>query len=80
MCVWGYQLIRLIALLEEKGLLIRYRDDKGKIKKGTDELSEEGKQYGVYLDTSKKHSDGTPVRQIKWHSGVIGLLKLKAVA
>ena len=78
----GLSAHKVNSLLEEKGLLIRYRDDKGKIKKGTDELSEEGKQFGVYLDTSKKHSDGTPVRQIKWRSGVIGVLEqqLKAAA
>ncbi len=74
----GLSAHKVNSLLEEKGLLIRYRDDKSKIKKGTDELSEEGKRYGVYLDTNKKHSDGTPVRQIKWHSDVIGVLKLKA--
>ena len=76
----GLSAHKVNSLLEEKGLLVRYRDDKGKIKKGTDELSEEGKQYGVYLDTSKKHSDGTPIRQIKWRSGVIGLLEQKLKA
>lgn len=25
----------------------------------------------VYLDTNKKHSDGTPVRQLKWPYEVI---------
>lgn len=34
---------------------------------------------GVYLDTGKKHSDGTPVRQIKWYGTVAGLLAVKQV-
>lgn len=33
------------------------------------ELTEKGKAAGgVYLDTSKKHGNGTPIRQIKWPS------------
>ena len=33
------------------------------------ELTEKGKAAGgVYLDTGKKHSNGTPIRQIKWPS------------
>lgn len=40
------------------------------------ELSPEGKrQGGVYLDTNKKHSDGTPVRQLKWPLHVVELVK-----
>ena len=40
------------------------------IRKGKEwELTEKGKAAGgVYLDTGKKHSNGTPVRQIKWPS------------
>ena len=34
-------------------------------------LTEEGKEYGTYLDTGKKYSDGTPVQQIKWKESVI---------
>lgn len=29
---------------------------------------EAGEPYAVMLDTSKQHSDGTPVRQLKWES------------
>ena len=31
--------------------------------------------YAVMLDTNKRHSDGTPVRQLKWNSGIIGVIK-----
>ncbi len=30
-----------------------------------------GKPYAVFLDTGKKHSDGTPVTQLKWLSSII---------
>lgn len=39
------------------------------------EATEAGKPYSVYLDTSKKHSDGTPVKQLKWYTTVLPLLK-----
>jgi hypothetical protein len=31
------------------------------------ELTELGRTYGVYLDTGKRYSDGTPVQQVKWY-------------
>ena len=34
-------------------------------------LTSKGKEYGTYLDTGKKYSDGTPVQQIKWKESVI---------
>lgn len=39
------------------------------------EATEQGKPYSIYLDTSKKHSDGTPVKQLKWYTTVLPLLK-----
>ena len=33
-----------------------------------------GEKFCVLLDTNKKHSDGTPVRQIKWNSGILNVL------
>ena len=38
-------------------------------------LTDKGKEYGTYLDTAKKHSDGTPVQQIKWKESVVSLLR-----
>lgn len=34
-----------------------------------------GLEYAVVLDTNKKHSDGTPIRQIKWNSSIIPVLE-----
>lgn len=31
----------------------------------------EGEQFAVMQDTGKKHSDGTPVRQLKWDSSIL---------
>lgn len=40
------------------------------------ELTQAGKNRGgVYLDTNKRHSNGTPVRQIKWPLDVIEDIK-----
>jgi len=33
--------------------------------------TEKGKPYAVFLDTGKKHNDGTPVTQLKWLSSII---------
>ena len=33
--------------------------------------TEKGKPYAVFLDTGKKHSDGTPVTQLKWLSTIL---------
>lgn len=30
-----------------------------------------GKSFAVFLDTGKKHSDGTPITQLKWLSSII---------
>ena len=42
---------------------------------GSWEPIERGLKYAVVLDTNKKHSDGTPVRQVKWNSSIIPVLK-----
>lgn len=31
--------------------------------------------YSVMLDTNKRHSDGTPIRQLKWQSSIIDILR-----
>lgn len=33
--------------------------------------TDKGKPYGEMLDTAKKHSDGTPVKQWKWFSSIV---------
>ena len=36
---------------------------------------EPGLLYAVMLDTNKRHSDGTPVRQLKWNSSILDVIK-----
>lgn len=57
--------------LIEAGLQTSSRDHKGRL---VYEPTEAGKSYAEFLDTGKSHSDGTPVRQLKWRSGVLALL------
>ena len=42
---------------------------------GNWEPLEKGIAYAVVLDTNKKHSDGTPIRQVKWNTGIVQTLK-----
>ena len=37
--------------------------------------TEDGEVYSVMLDTNKKHSDGSPVRQLKWDSDILNILQ-----
>jgi len=63
---------RVNPVLEEIGLVRGYRDHKDR---QCWELTTRGEQAGgVYLDTGKKHSDGTPVRQIKWTGNIVSML------
>lgn len=39
------------------------------------ELTPEGRRHGVILDTAKRHSDGTPVQQIRWRESVLQVLQ-----
>ncbi|MFM6976912.1 MAG: Bro-N domain-containing protein [Sphingobacteriaceae bacterium] len=43
-------------------------------------VTDEGKKYSTLLDTTKKHSTGTPIQQIKWKSSVVELLKIRVAA
>jgi hypothetical protein len=63
--------------LEALGLQIEHRrTKKGKDRHDYWELTPAGKKAGgEYLDTGKKHADGTPVKQIKWPASVIGLVQ-----
>ena len=68
----GFSAREINPQLEYMGLQTHYRDAKGNL---VWELTDAGKEYGVYLDTGKKHSDGTPVRQIKWNSNLTHVLE-----
>lgn len=59
------------TILDASGLQNSYRDLKGRL---CHELTEAGKAFGEYLDTGKKHTDGTPIRQIKWNASVIDVI------
>ncbi|MBQ6969809.1 MAG: Bro-N domain-containing protein [Synergistaceae bacterium] len=37
--------------------------------------TDDGQVYAVMLDTGKKRSDGTPVRQLKWDSDILDILQ-----
>jgi hypothetical protein len=71
---------RVNKALEAAGLQVEHR------KRGKHvywELTAEGRKAGgEYLDTGKKHGDGTPVKQIKWPASVIDRIRehLKAAA
>ena len=34
-----------------------------------------GRPYAVMLDAGKSHTNGTPIRQLKWNSGIVQVLK-----
>lgn len=36
---------------------------------------EKGKSYAVVVDAGKTHSDGIPIRQIKWNSGILNVIQ-----
>ena len=36
---------------------------------------EPGMPYAVMIDTNKRHSNGTPIRQLKWNSSIISLIE-----
>lgn len=57
--------------LQDLRLQLGHRDHKNRLYW---ELTEDGKEYGVYLDTNKQHVDGTPILQIKWLESVLEVL------
>lgn len=59
-------------LLTDAGMQTSHRDHKNRLYY---ELTESGAPFGAYLDTGKKHSNGTPIRQVKWRSGVLDELR-----
>ena len=41
---------------------------------------EPGMPYAVMIDTGKKHSDGTPIRQLKWDSSIISYIEERGLS
>lgn len=71
----GLSAMKVNVLLEGLGLQVSFRDLKNR---KLYELTKEGEKYAEALDTGKKHGDGTPVKQIKWHARVVDLLNMEA--
>lgn len=42
--------------------------------------TEKGKPFSEVLDTGKKHSDGTPVKQLKWYQSIVACLDMEKAA
>jgi len=64
-------------LLTAQGFQTNHRNHKDAIYY---ELTEKGKQYGEYVDTGLKHSDGSPRKQIKWFSTILEVLQTEALS
>lgn len=63
---------KINPLLEERGLQRGYRDHKNRQRW---ELTDFGKEnYAQYEDVGKPHSDGSPIRQIRWYESVVDFL------
>lgn len=61
------------CLLDDLGLQVSPRDHKGRVQH---EPTEAGiAAGGVMQDTGKKHSDGAPVRQLRWASSIVRYLE-----
>jgi Rha family phage regulatory protein len=58
-------------MLIERGLQVMHRDAKGN---RYYEPTEEGRPQAVFMDTGKKHGDGTPIRQLRWAASIISAL------
>ena len=67
----GKSAIAVNQLLQERGFQVGMRDLKDH---PSWEPTEAGRPHAVFLDTGKKHSDGTPVRQLKWSASVLDAL------
>jgi phage anti-repressor protein len=57
--------------LRDAGMQTDRRDHKNRLVWSVTDL---GKQHCQMLDTNKKHSDGTPILQIKWAESVLDLI------
>lgn len=67
----GLSAVKMNKALEKAGMQTATRDHKKRI---VWVVTENGKAYCQLLDTAKKHSDGTPIMQIKWAESVLKLV------
>ena len=42
--------------------------------------TEKAKSFSEVMDTGKKHSDGTPVKQLKWYQSIVDCLDMEKAA
>ena len=68
----GLSGMKVNQLLKEKGLQIDTRDSKNQI---VWIPTDKGKAYADLQDTNKKHSNGTPIQQMKWFANVVDVLQ-----
>ena len=73
----GKSAIAVNQMLQERGFQIGLRDLKDN---PYWEPTTAGREHAVFLDTGKKHSDGTPIRQLKWTASVVDLLAVEPEA
>jgi hypothetical protein len=64
---------KINKILEAKGFQRPIRDTEGKIRGW--EPTVDGLPMAVLKDTGKKHSNGTPVRQLFWKKSILSLLE-----
>jgi len=64
----GIPATQVNKLLKSAGFQKSFRDAKKKLQW---EPTEKGKPYSMIKDTNKKHSDGTPVKQLFWTADIV---------
>lgn len=67
----GLSAQKLNKALEIAGFQAAVRDHRNRV---SWEVTDAGKEYCQLLDTSKSHSDGTPIMQVKWSSSVLDIV------
>jgi phage anti-repressor protein len=68
----GLSATKMNKAMEAAGLQTHDRDHKNRI---VWKVTEKGKAYCQVIDTNKKHSDGSPVQQIKWSEKVFKVIE-----
>lgn len=68
----GISAFKFNRLLQDAGMQVANRDSKDKL---VWSVTDKGKPFSQLSDTRKKHSDGSPVTQIKWAESVLDKIK-----
>jgi phage regulator Rha-like protein len=58
--------------MTESGLQTEYRDTSGKL---CYELTATGQAFGVYVDSNRRHANGSLIRSLKWRASVVDFLR-----